>query len=157
MATNPRSKTGKTSTRKTTRKKGGNPTKRSKIRDDKFFSLMCEHGNISKVCESLHVYTRRKIYEYRDKDPEFARRLKEAREFYVEKLEAECDRRAVEGTTKGVYFNGVEIARERVYSDNLLMFRLKALAPDKYRERQEIKHEGGGLKIEIVDAPDCTD
>ena len=51
-------------------------------------------------------------------------------------LEAEADRRAVEGVVKPLFYKGQRLPVEvREYSDVLLMFRLKALRPEQYRER----------------------
>jgi hypothetical protein len=55
-------------------------------------------------------------------------------------LEDEAIRRAKEGVTKGIYFQGDRVAVERVYSDGLMMFLLRGAAPEKYRERTE--HSG---------------
>jgi len=52
---------------------------------------------------------------------------------HLERLEAEADRRALEGVEKGVYYRDKRIATERQYSDNLLMFRAKKLDPS-YRD-----------------------
>ena len=47
----------------------------------------------------------------------------------------EADRRAKDGVLKPVFYKGEIVGSIPQYSDNLLMFRLKALRPDKYRER----------------------
>lgn len=66
----------------------------------------------------------------------------------MERLEGEADDRAVRGVMVPVVGrigdgqDGV-IATERKPSDQLLMFRLKALAPDRYRERRELTGAGG--------------
>src|SRR5262249_50824556 len=62
-------------------------------------------------------------YEWRHADPEFAEAADGAREHYIEWLEAVADERATRG---------------RKPSDTMLIFRLKALRPDVYRERQVI-------------------
>jgi hypothetical protein len=60
---------------------------------------------------------------------------------FMEKLEAEADRRATEGVKKPMFWQGKPVLGPngaqviiREYSDTLLMFRLKALDPAKYRD-----------------------
>lgn len=79
----------------------------------------------------------------------FAEAFEMATNMYVETLEAEADRRAVKGVPKGIYYQGKKVGEEHWYSDNLLMFRLKAKKPDEYREVQEHRHKVSG-KVEHV-------
>lgn len=69
----------------------------------------------------------------RGRDPGFARAWDEALESYVELLEAEADRRAVGGETEPVFYGGKQVGERTRASDSLLMFRLKALKPQRYR------------------------
>ena len=62
---------------------------------------------------------RRTVYRWRDKDPEFARAWREAREGLVEDLEMEAYRRAFKG------------------NDRLLVFLLKSYKPVTYNQRQQ--------------------
>lgn len=48
-------------------------------------------------------------------------------------------RRCVEGVPRGVYFQGDRIATERVYSDGMTMFLLRAADREKYGDRTEVK------------------
>lgn len=83
---------------------------------------------------------------YRDEDEEFAAAWERAVEHYVELLEAEADRRGQDGyleTTFGA--DGVVVRAVKRYSDNLLMFRLKALRPEKYRDVGNGKKPGTDL------------
>lgn len=78
--------------------------------------------------------SRTRFYQYMESDPVFAKAVEQAREVYLEKLEAECDRRAVEGVLEPVgWHQGEPGAWVRRYSDILLMFRMKKLDPS-YRE-----------------------
>lgn len=60
---------------------------------------------------------------------------------YVEKLEAEVDRRAIEGIDHPVIYKGSITDSYKEYSDNLLMFRLKKLRPE-YRENYAAPEKG---------------
>lgn len=71
--------------------------------------------------------------------PAYAAEADRAQTWHVEQLEAEADRRALEGVLEPVVSGGQVVAWRRRYSDTLLMFRLKALRPETYRERTETK------------------
>ncbi len=71
-------------------------------------------------------------------DPEYAAAFEVAKEMHIERLEEEADRRGVEGVSKPVFYKGQVVAHTVEYSDTLLMFRLNALAPEKYRYRQHV-------------------
>jgi hypothetical protein len=58
-----------------------------------------------------------------------------AQEHASDILELEARRRAVEGVTDAVYYMGEVVGEKRTYSDQLLMFMLKALRPEKFREK----------------------
>ncbi len=93
------------------------------------------------------------VWQWRQDDEVF-RQIFDAAKMRVEqqivaKLEAEADRRAMTGTLKPVFYLGTKCGDVREYSDTLLIFRLKGLAPDKYRERLEHTGAGGG-PVEIL-------
>ncbi len=67
---------------------------------------------------------RRTVYRWRDKDPEFAKAWREAREGMVEDLEMEAYKRAFKG------------------NDRLLMFLLKSYKPVTYNQRQQQAKNG---------------
>jgi hypothetical protein len=73
---------------------------------------------------------------------------------YVEKMESEADRRAIEGTNKPVFYQGEQCGVIREYSDSLLMFRLKRLDP-AYRDRHDVNVKGN-LNHNIMLVPSCT-
>lgn len=75
------------------------------------------------------------VWRWRQEDEAFRKLFDETRilaeQHIIAKLEDEADRRGMKS------------------SDTLLIFRLKALAPDKYRERLEHSGPGGG-PLEVV-------
>ncbi len=119
-----------------------NVTSRTSKKDERFFKALAGQGFITKACE-VAGYRRASVYEWRDADAFFGARWKDAQEEYKEKLEREADRRAVEGDKKAVWYQGRKVGEVRDYSDSLLMFRLKALDPDRYKDRAEHSHKGG--------------
>jgi len=118
-----------------------------------FLAAYAELGNITQAAHiagisrrNHHRWMKPGEFGYRK---DYPRAFEEAKEMAVERLEEEVHRRAIEGVEKGVYFRGEKIATERWYSDNLLMFRLKALAPEKYREKTEHTHRVDG-QIDMI-------
>ena len=70
--------------------------------------------------------------------PSYVEKLQEAKDSFVETLEEEADRRGYHGIRRKKFHPLSKRAYyELEYSDTLLIFRLKALAPEKYRERYE--------------------
>lgn len=110
----------------------------------KFLERFRKEGNISHAAKG--VCRREIVYQWKKDDPEFAAAYAEAEIEATEVLEKEATRRAVKGVkkTKGVYYEGRQIATEVTteYSDTLLIFLLKARAPEKYRERVDLRHAG---------------
>ncbi len=76
------------------------------------------------------------------RDKKFAQDVLEARQSYGELLEAIADKRIKDGTDKG--------------SAILLIFRLKSIFPEKYRETQTVKHEGNIKIITGIPRPQGT-
>src|SRR5262249_13418277 len=102
-----------------------------------FLSEYSRLGTILKAAPAASI-DRKTHYNWLKSDPEYAALFERAKEDYLEKLEAEADRRAVEGTLRPVFHQGEECGQIREFSDTLLIFRLKGLAPERYRENQKI-------------------
>jgi hypothetical protein len=98
----------------------------------RFLQALAETGYVLKACQLASIH-RRLSYQWKEEDPVFAQQWKEALEAYYDMMEAEADRRAVEGTLKPVFWRGEEVGAIREYSDTLLMFRLNGLRPERYR------------------------
>lgn len=91
------------------------------------------------ACEVAGV-GRSSHYRWLEKDPEYRVAFELAQEDAADILEAEAYRRAVEGVEKPVgWHKGKPGGHVREYSDVLLMFQLKALRSEKYRERVELR------------------
>lgn len=91
---------------------------------------------------------------WRKEHPENQAEVDAAREKYAELLEREADRRGIEGVNRKKFDrNGKPVIdpatnvqyEEREYSDTLLIFRLKALKPEEYRERRDVTSGGESL------------
>ena len=104
-----------------------------------FLAAYRETGNVKLACESGRV-GRSSHYRWLEQDPDYAEEFEQAQKDAVDVLEAEARRRAVEGWEEKVgWYKGQAGGTVRRYSDTLLIFLLKGAAPEKYRERLEVR------------------
>src|SRR5689334_17255625 len=94
-------------------------TRRTMQKRKRFLELLSESGNVRASCAALDL-CRSTLYEWRRHDADFAAAWDSALERGADGLEDEARRRAMAG------------------SDLLLIFLLKALRPEKYRERSQV-------------------
>lgn len=114
-----------------------------------------ETGNVSAACRKAKI-TRQNAYFARDDDELFAAAWKEALVIATELLELEARRRAEKGTLEPVYYQGDLVGRVRKYSDTLMIFLLKAHAPDKYRDNVLNDHSGE-IVMRVIYGDERTD
>ena len=86
--------------------------------------------------------TRQNAYQTRSRNKRFRRQWDEALAQAVDLLAGEARRRAT-GMNRDVWYAGRVVGSERVYSDALLMFLLKAHRPTMYRDNVAVEHSGG--------------
>jgi hypothetical protein len=101
-----------------------------------FIEALRETGNVTKASESLLVAPKT-FYAYRKSDPDFAAAWDSAYADGQQRLADDLEHEAITRATSGK-------------SDTLLIFLLKGLKPDKYRERYEQRltgHEGGPIEF----------
>lgn len=111
----------------------------------KFIQRLCQTGNVTAACKRAKI-TRQNAYLTRDADAVFKKAWDEALEIATENLELEARRRAEVGVLEPIYYKGDMVGTIRKYSDTLMIFLLKAHAPEKYRDNQRIEHTGAGGK-----------
>jgi hypothetical protein len=92
-----------------------------KDRQDKFIAAYACNGNISRSCQAAGV-SREVYYNWREQDADFLERLAAAKEESIENLEAIARARAEES------------------SDTLMIFLLKGLKPEMYRDTHRHEH-----------------
>lgn len=129
-----------------------NRTKWTARKEQTFLTKLAATGNVTEACEAVDL-TRSSAYARRAELPDFSTAWDDVVSQYAETLEREADRRAVEGSVRDVYYQGVVVGQERQYSDTLLMFRLKKLDPNGYRERiqqQLTGDEGGAIQVNVT-------
>lgn len=72
-------------------------------------------------------------------DEDFAVAWADVEEATTERMEHEAYRRTVDGIERDVFYQGAVVGAEREYSDNLLMFLLKARRPERYRDNVKVE------------------
>ena len=117
-------------------------TERTAQKKAAFLDALRSNGGMVLAAADSVALTRTTMYEWRNKDPEFKAAWEQAILESTIVLEQEAIRRATKGVTEDVYHKGEVVGQQIRYSDNLLMFTMKAREPDKYRERSEVKHTG---------------
>jgi hypothetical protein len=124
----------------------------------KFLAALRNTANVRVACDAAEV-GRSTAYRYRDRDAKFAERWDDALDEACDALELEARRRAVHGVERetwvrdGVDERGRPSFRKvlvREYSDNLLMFLLRAARPEKYRENYDLKNLAATLAAQAV-------
>jgi hypothetical protein len=106
-----------------------------------FLEAFQRHGNVTWACREIGC-SRRLAYKWKEDDSAFAVLYRQAEIEATETMEQEAYRRAVSGTAKPVFHQGAVVGSVQEYSDVLLIFMLKARAPEKYRENVNVKHSG---------------
>jgi hypothetical protein len=114
-----------------------------------FLQSFAKTGNVSKSCEITGIGRTVVYQEWLTKDPEFAADFEIAKRVYIDRLEAECDRRAMEGIDKPVLWQGRITDTYKEYSDTLLMFRMKKLDPS-YRENSQIQINNNQVDVKRI-------
>jgi transposase-like protein len=110
---------------------GFTPEKRAR-----FLAVFAEGGNMTSAARAVDI-SRPTIYEWREKDEDFAAAFADAKEQALDALEGEARRRAMGWRDVVVTQEGREIEVYK-HSDTLLIFLLKGANPEKYRERHEL-------------------
>ena len=120
-----------------------------------FLAAYGEMGVIRRACNVAEV-GRQSHYDWIETNAEYREAFAAAQEDAADNLEAEVYRRALKGVKKSVgWYKGVAGGQVREYSDVLLMFQLKALRPEKYRERQQLAVPSSvANNINIASLPD---
>jgi hypothetical protein len=108
----------------------------SAVRSDKeflFLNLLSEGVSVCEACERAGI-PRRSVYARRNADKSFADQWDECLRMAADTLEGEADRRGRDGWSEHVYYRGQIVGQRKRYSDRMLMFRLKALKPERYKD-----------------------
>ena len=99
----------------------------------RFLEALGETGSVREALR-LSGTPRASMYRKRRRSKAFAKQWEEAIEVGLDLLRDEAVQRALFGTEKPVFHQGVRVGSVRVCSDALLMFLLRAHQPQRYRE-----------------------
>jgi len=126
----------------------------SKAKKDKFIELLSEIGNVTRACKALGL-TRSKLYQHKEKDKAFSEAWEKALILSADVLEGEAWRRAM-GHDRPITFQGKQVLDKdgnplflKEYSETLLIFLLKGLKPQKYRENMAVQFPEG-ITVNVV-------
>jgi hypothetical protein len=130
-----------------TNKQKSTPIKKKRIDKGKiqkaFLAAYEECGNITAAAQMAEM-DRSTHYKWMREDDDYPELFNERHLVFVEIMEAEARRRAIDGVEVPIYWQGRRVGEKQQYSDTLMIFLLKGEMPDKYKERgeQEVKHSG---------------
>ena len=120
----------------------------------RFLEVYARVGNVWEACRQANI-ARKSHYEWLRDDPEYKSLFSDAKEDACDNLLEEARRRGQEGVEEPVYWQGQVVGTVRKYSDNMLMFLIKGMRPEVYRDnwRGEMVHTGA---VAISRGPDLT-
>lgn len=106
-------------------------------------------GNVTYSAKCAGVSTTT-VYRWQKKDPDFKEQYAIADQAHLDYMELEAQRRAVEGTTEDVYYQGEVVGQKTNYSDTLLRFILEGKDPARYGKTNKIEvNNNGGGKVQV--------
>ena len=115
-----------------------------------FLAAFSEMGVVKRACKVAGV-GRSSHYDWMEASAEYREAFERAKEDAADSLEAEVYRRAVKGVKKPVgWYKGVAGGHVREFSDNLLMFQLKAMRPEKFRDRVDVRGVLAHLDVSLL-------
>ena len=109
-----------------------------------YLAALEQTGNSASACEIVGIH-RNLPYWWMETDKKFMEQRAKAQyrgeQGNADVLEGEADRRAM-GYEADKWFQGKVVGKEIQHSDLLLMFKLKAMRPEKYREDVRVAKDG---------------
>ena len=107
-------------------------------------------GSITRAAAEVGIARVNHTY-WLESDPTYVERWEAANEGLTQNLESAAVTRATTGAMRGVWYQGVRVGEEPWYSDNLLMFLLKARRRSTYGDQQAITGpDGGPVQVQAV-------
>lgn len=108
-----------------------------------FIKVLSKCGSVSAAAKACGHQDTSTFQRYRRDHEDFADEWSEALEAAANVLEDEAIRRAVDGVLEPTFYKGDIVGHTRKHSDTLMMFMLRGLKPDTYRENVR----GGGVHV----------
>jgi transposase-like protein len=107
-------------------------------KQEKFLEVLATGASVARAAAEIGA-ARSTVFGWKKDNPEFAERWDNAVETGTDLMEDEALRRALKGTERPVYQQGVLVGYITEFSDTLMIFQLKARRREKYSERSESK------------------
>ena len=107
---------------------------------------LAETGNVTEAALAAKI-DRCTHYKWLNADPAYVESAAEAMEQAADHLETEARRRAVDGVSEPLMYQGIKVGHVLKYSDTLLIFLLKAVRPEKYRDHYHVAVDAN-VKVE---------
>jgi hypothetical protein len=138
------------------------PTKhrRLTVSQQKFIAAFVECGGRIRKAAELSKVSSRTHYEALKSSPLYGECFADAEQKVIDDLEGEAKRRALVGVEEYIFHQGQPIRdpedpskflKKVTYSDSLLTFLLKGLAPEKYGNKTEVELSGkNGAPIRVA-------
>lgn len=101
-----------------------------------FLDTLAQTGRVITAATAAGFTDTSYLHRLRREDEDFARQWNEAIEAAADVLEEEATRRAVDGVLEPVFYKGDVVGYKTNYSDQLMMFLLRGLRPDKFNPKQ---------------------
>lgn len=115
---------------------------RAREKRSRFLNVLSKVGSLKKAAAQVKL-TPRALRLAREEYPDFKRNWQMALDIYHEfEAEETIRHRALDGTLKAVYYQGVKVGYERVYDSGLTQFWYKANMRDKYGDKSEVSITG---------------
>jgi len=115
-----------------------NGTEQTALKKGRYLEAMALAGTLTAGCQAAQV-SHNTVFKWRELDDQFVLAEQQARNRFADNLEQEAVRRAWRGVDKPVYQGGELVGTVTEYSDTLLIFMLKAVRPEKFRERVDVR------------------
>jgi hypothetical protein len=109
-------------------------THHKKALQNAFLAAYRTCASVTKAAEAAKI-ERANHYQWLRSDFDYAAAFEACKEQATQVLEDEAVRRAHDGVDEPVFYQGTVCGTVRKYSDTLLIFLLKGLRPEKYREQ----------------------
>ena len=134
------------------------PYKISHIKQQLFLKTLAITGKVTEASKAAGFSSSTSLYMKRKKDEKFAEAWDLALYAAGDKLEAEAIRRAHDGVYVAQYYQGEVVGHNIKYSDTLLMFMLKGIRPDKFRDNVSIDgHIKGTFGVAVLPVQAISD
>lgn len=116
----------------------GEPTRFDTERKAKFLLLIQNTGMLQRSARQAGV-SPSTVRSHLKTDPTFKAAYEEARQDYIEQVEREAHRRAIDGWDEEVYQQGEYVGTVRKFDSRILELMLKRYVPE-YKEKYEVQH-----------------